>query len=581
MNVLVVLLAAVFLFFLASRYYARYLAKNLGEDPTRLTPAIICSDGRDFVPTRTSVVFAHHFSAIAGAGPILGPTMAILYGFVPAWLWIVLGGIFIGAVHDYTALFMSIREGGRSVAEIARKTLGRMGFNLFIGFTIIMITLVTSSFLNATAMSLTSLWPLSKIGVEEGKTFLKTVVINGVVMGRIGGIASTSVIFITLCSPFLGWLIFRRHLKTLYAYFLAAALAIISFFIGIHYPVSLPATTWMVILSFYVFLAAGIPVWLILQPRDFINVQILYGGIALLVVSIFSSGLSGLKIAIPSFNLSEGVSHLGLIWPMMFCTIACGAISGFHALVAGGTTCKQVAKEADARRIGYNAMLLESILALGVIVALGSAMDFGDYKSIVWPSDPAIKSNPILGFSLAAGHLFNKALGINVALGAVFGILLVEGFVITTLDAAVRLNRYLFEELWAILFSHPPRLLRNYWFNSALAVFLMWILAYSNAFSALWPIFGTANQLLAALTLMTASAWLLLRHKKNLFTLIPGLFMLATTVASLIILLGNYKRAHNYNLMTADIILIILAAGFIFLVFKIFFRRQKLAGFST
>jgi len=577
MNVLVVLLAAVFLFFLASRYYARYLATNLGEDPTRLTPAIICSDGRDFVPSRTSVVFAHHFSAIAGAGPILGPTMAILYGFIPAWLWIVLGGIFIGAVHDYTALFMSIREGGRSVAEIARKTLGRMGFNLFIGFTIIMITLVTSSFLNATAMSLTSLWPLSKIGVEEGKTFLKTVVINGVVMGRIGGIASTSVIFITLCSPFLGWLIFRRHLKTLYAYFLAAALALISFLIGIQYPISLPATTWMVILSSYVFLAAGIPVWLILQPRDFINVQILYGGIALLIVSIFTSGLAGLKIAIPSFNLSEGVAHLGLIWPMMFCTIACGAISGFHALVAGGTTCKQIAKESDARRIGYNAMLLESILALGVIVALGSAMDFGDYKSIVWPQDPALKSNPILGFSLAAGHLFNKALGINVALGAVFGILLVEGFVITTLDAAVRLNRYLFEELWAILFSQPPRLLRNYWFNSALAVFLMWILAYSNAFSALWPIFGTANQLLAALTLMTASAWLLLRHKKNLFTLIPAIFMLATTVASLIILLGNYKRAHNYVLMAADIILIILAAGFILLVFKILFRRQKLA----
>lgn len=577
MNVLVVLLAAVFLFFLASRYYARYLATNLGEDPTRLTPAIICSDGRDFVPSRTSVVFAHHFSAIAGAGPILGPTMAILYGFIPAWLWIVLGGIFIGAVHDYTALFMSIREGGRSVAEIARKTLGRMGFNLFIGFTIIMITLVTSSFLNATAMSLTSIWPLSKIGVEEGKTFLKTVVINGVVMGRIGGIASTSVIFITLCSPFLGWLIFRRHLKTLYAYFLAAALALISFLIGIQYPISLPATTWMVILSFYVFLAAGIPVWLILQPRDFINVQILYGGIALLIVSIFTSGLAGLKIAIPSFNLSEGVAHLGLIWPMMFCTIACGAISGFHALVAGGTTCKQIAKESDARRIGYNAMLLESILALGVIVALGSAMDFGDYKSIVWPQDPALKSNPILGFSLAAGHLFNKALGINVALGAVFGILLVEGFVITTLDAAVRLNRYLFEELWAILFSQPPRLLRNYWFNSALAVFLMWILAYSNAFSALWPIFGTANQLLAALTLMTASAWLLLRHKKNLFTLIPAIFMLATTVASLIILLGNYKRAHNYVLMAADIILIILAAGFILLVFKILFRRQKLA----
>lgn len=575
MNVLAVLFVAVFFFFLASRYYARYLAKNLGEDPTRPTPAVTCPDGRDFVPSRFSVVFAHHFSAIAGAGPILGPTMAILYGFIPAWLWIVLGGIFVGAVHDYTALFMSIREGGRSMAEIARKTLGRMGFNLFIGFTIVMITLVTSSFLNATAMSLTSLWPLSKIGVEEGKTFLKTVVIDGVVMGRIGGIASTSVVFITLCSPFLGWLIVKRHLKTIYAYILAAILAVISFFIGIYYPVSLPASTWMIILSIYVFLAAGIPVWLILQPRDFINVQILYGGIALMIISIFVSGLGGLKISIPNFNFREGVVHLGLIWPMMFCTIACGAISGFHALVAGGTTCKQIAKEIDARRIGYNAMLLESILALGVIVALGSAIDFGDYKSIVWPSGPSVKSNPILGFSLAAGHLFHRALGINVALGAVFGILLVEGFVITTLDAAVRLNRYLFEELWAIVFPQPPRLLRNYWVNSALAVFLMWILAYSNAFNALWPIFGTANQLLAALTLMTASAWLLLRHRKNHFTLIPGIFMLATTIASLIILLGNYRRSHNYTLMVADIILIALAGGFILLIIKTFFKKTN------
>jgi len=575
MNVLVVLLVAVFFFLLASRYYSRYLARSLGEDPNRPTPAITCSDGRDFVPTRTSVVFAHHFSAIAGAGPILGPTMAILYGFVPAWMWIVLGGIFIGAVHDYTALFMSIREGGRSVAEIARKTLGRMGFNLFIGFTIVMIVLVTSSFLNATAMSLTSLWPLSKIGVAEGQTFLKTVVKDGVVMGRIGGIASTSVIFITLCSPFLGWLIVRRHLRTLYAYFLAAAMAVLSFIIGIHYPVTLASSTWMVIISIYVLFAAGIPVWLILQPRDFINVQILYGGIALLVISVFTSGISGLKVAIPSFNLAEGVAHLGLLWPMMFCTIACGAISGFHALVAGGTTCKQVSREIDARRIGYNAMLLESVLALGVILALGSAMDFGDYKSIVWPSDPTVKSNPILGFSLAAGHLFHRALGINVALGAVFGILLVEGFVITTLDAAVRLNRYLFEELWAILFSRPPRLLRNYWFNSALSVFLMWVLAYSNAFSALWPIFGTANQLLAALTLMTASAWLLLRHKKNHYTLIPAIFMLATTIASLIILLGNYRRSHNYTLMTADIVLMILAVGVVYLVLKTFFQRKK------
>ncbi len=574
MNVLFLLFIAIILFIFASRFYAGYIARKIGEDPNNPTPAVTCNDGRDYVPTKNYVVFAHHFSAIAGAGPILGPTMALLYGYVPAWLWIVLGGIFIGAVHDYTALFVSIREGGRSVAEVARKTLGSAGFNLFIGFTIVMIVLVTSSFLNATAISLTSLWPLAKIGVREGETFLKTVVVDGVVMGRIGGIASTSVIIITLFSPILGWLLYRKRMKTSIAYLLALAIGVISVIAGIHYPVTLSPRTWMIIISVYVLIAAGVPVWVILQPRDFINVQILYGGIILLVLSVFSTGIHGLKVSMPAFNLQEGIQHLGLIWPMMFCTIACGAISGFHALVAGGTTCKQLPNEKDARRIGYNAMLLESVLAVCVVLAVGAALNFGDYKSIVWPLDPAVKSNPILGFSLAVGHLLNMGLGIPVALGTIFGILQVEGFVVTTLDAAVRLNRYLFEELWSIVFKNPPRLLKNYWVNSGLAVILMWILAYSNAFNVLWPIFGTANQLLAALTLFAVSAWLLLRRKPNWFTIIPGVFMLITTIASLIILMRSYLEKKNYVLLTADVVLLGLAVGVVFLFVKTFSRKK-------
>jgi len=574
MNVLVILAAAAACFGLASRFYARYIARVLGEDPKNPTPAITCSDGRDYVPTKRYVVFAHHFSAIAGAGPILGPTMAILYGFVPAWLWVVLGGIFIGAVHDFTALFVSMREGGKSMAEVARKTLGPSGFNLFIGFTIVMIVLVTSSFLSATAISLTSLWPLNKLGAVEGQTFLKTVVRDGVALGRIGGIASMSVIIITLSSPFLGWLLYKKRLKAVPANLIAAVICVASILFGIAYPVTLAPTIWMIIISIYVLIAAGVPVWLILQPRDLINVQILYGGIILMVIALFSSGFSGLKVTIPSFNLTEGVQHLGLIWPMMFCTIACGAISGFHSLVAGGTTCKQLSKETDARRVGYNAMLLESLLAVCVLLAIGAAMSFADYKSVVWPADAATKSNPILGFSLAAGHLFHTALGIPVALGSVFGILLVEGFVITTLDAAVRLNRYLFEELWAILFQNTPRIMRHYWFNAALSVVLMWILAYSNAFSSLWPIFGAANQLLAALALLAVSAWLLLRKKRNLFTLIPAVFMIVTTVASLLILLANYYRSKNYVLMVADLLLLILSAGVVWLVLKTFLKPR-------
>jgi carbon starvation protein len=575
MNVLILLSIAIILFIIAARYYAGYIARNLGENPVYPTPAVRINDGQDYVPTKNYIVFAHHFSAIAGAGPILGPTMALLYGYGPAWLWIVFGGIFIGAVHDFSALFVSMREGGKSMAEVARRTLGKTGFNLFIGFTIVMIVLVTSSFLNATSISLTSVWPLAKIGVKGGETFLKTVIVDGVVMGRIGGIASMSVIIITLFSPFLGWLLYKKRIKTIYAYLLAFSIGVISIILGIHYPVTLNPRTWMIIISIYVLIAAGVPVWVILQPRDFINVQILYGGIILLVLSVFNTGFHGLKVSIPAFNLKEGVQYLGLIWPMMFCTIACGAISGFHGLVAGGTTCKQLPNEKDARRIGYNAMLLESVLAICVVLAVGAALSFSDYKSIVWPTDPAVKSNPILGFSLAAGHLFNLGLKIPVPLGTIFGILLVEGFVVTTLDAAVRLNRYLFEELWSILFKNPPRFLKNYWVNSGIAVLLMWVLAYSNAFNVLWPIFGTANQLLAALTLFAVSAWLLLRKRKNWFTLVPGIFMLLTTLASLLILLKSYILKRNYVLILADLLLFGLAMGVVVLFSRTFSGKKQ------
>ena len=578
MNVLVLLGISIACFGLAVRFYSRHIARKLGEDPDHPTPAVRFNDGRDYVPTKTYVVFAHHFSAIAGAGPILGPTMAVLYGFVPAWLWIVLGGIFIGAVHDFTTLFISMREGGKSMAEVARKTLGDKGFNLFIAFTIVMIVLVTSSFLSATSISLTSLWPLAKIGVREGETFLKTVVKDGIVMGRIGGIASMSVIVITLCSPLLGWLIYKKGLRTAYAYLIASIICVASVLLGIAHPVTLTPTTWMIIISVYVLIAAGAPVWLILQPRDFINVQILYGGIALMILSLFKTGFGGLRVTVPSFNLHEGVQQLGLIWPMMFCIVACGAISGFHCLVAGGTTGKQLSKETDARRVGYNAMLLESLLAVCVLLAIGAAMNFADYKSIVWPTDPAIKSNPILGFSLAAGQLFNRGLGIPVALGTVFGILLVEGFVITTLDAAVRLNRYLFEELWTIVFRKAPALLRRYWLNSGLSVVLMWVLAYSNAFNALWPIFGTANQLLAALSLLAVSAWLLLRKKRTAVTLVPAVFMFLTTLASLLILLMGYIRRRNFVLITADLTLFLLSIGVIGLFVKMFVRKKTEAA---
>ncbi|MFQ6032579.1 MAG: carbon starvation protein A, partial [Candidatus Zixiibacteriota bacterium] len=370
------------------------------------------------------------------------------------------------------------------------------------------------------------------------------------------------------------YLLYVRKIKVSYAYLLAFMVCFISVLVGIRYPVSLSPEAWMIILSIYVLFAAGVPVWVILQPRDFINVQIMYLGIAGLVLGLVFGGFEGLKFQLPSFNLAEGTKHLGLIWPMLFITIACGAISGFHSLVASGTSSKQVAQEKHARIIGYNGMLLESLLAVCVLLAVGSALVFADYKSIVWPE--VGRSNPILVFSLGVGKLMNNTFSIPTALGCVFGILMVEGFVVTTLDTAVRLNRYLFEELWGIIFKKVPTLFKKFIFNSALAVILMWLLAYFNTFAALWPIFGTANQLLAALSLIAISTWLYLRGRKNLITLIPAIFMILTTTASLLILLlTKYIPTLNPTLLVADLLLLLLSLGVVYLSIKTMMRLIK------
>jgi carbon starvation protein len=565
MNVLIPVIVGGLLLFLGSRVYGRRLSKWLGVDEARETPAVANEDGRDFVPTKLHVLFAHHFSAIAGAGPILGPTMAILYGFAPAWFWIVLGGVFFGAAHDLAALFVSVRSGGRSMAEVARSTLGPSGFTLFILFSLVMIVLVTSAFLSATSISLTSMWPLEKLGLGPEQRLLRAATNDkGVAVGVIGGIASTSVVIITLLSPLVGLMIRRGKAGTWISYAVAALICAGSIVAGFLLPVRLDPKVWMIALSIYVLLAAGVPVWLILQPRDFINVQILYAGLAMLVVALVSCGVQGLAISAPNWNVAEGTVKMGLIWPMLFITIACGAISGFHCMVASGTSAKQVSSERHLKRLGYDAMLLESLLALCVLATVCSSLDFADYKSIVYPLDPAAKANPILAFSLSVGHLVERGLHIPTAYGTVFGILLVEGFVVTTLDAAVRLNRYLFEELWEILLGKErvPGIMRHPWFNSGLSVALMLFLAWTNAFATIWPIFGSANQLLAALSLIAVSAWLISKGKRfPLQTALPAAAMLVTTIASLVMLLPRYADKGQWSLVAADVALMALAAG--------------------
>jgi carbon starvation protein len=569
MNAAVLLIISAILFFLAYRFYARFIAKLFGENDKNPTPACSMKDDRDYVPTKPLVLFGHHFASIAGGGPIIGPTVALLFGFIPVWLWAVVGTIFIGAVQDMTVLFASVREKGKSIAEIAKESLGNTGFFLIISFAILMLLLLTSAFLGLTAVSLTSLVPVEMMRLDPNQTVVNTIMVNGVLQAQIGGISSTSLIIITAFAPIVGWLVYKRGIHVYWAATLAIVVCLGSILVGMRYPVTLNPDTWMIILCFYTLLAAGIPVWIILQPRDFTNSFLLYVGVAALFIGGIAAGFKGVTFTAPAFNLMEGSSKLGPIWPFLFITVACGAVSGFHSLVAGGTSSKQVAKESHVKKIAFGGMLVEGLLAIGVMIAVGCGIAFSDFVNIAFPAAAGVKANPILAFSVGVGGLLDKALGIPPVYGTIFGILMVEGFVITTLDTAVRLNRYLFEELWPVIFKNVPQIMKSYLFNALLCVVLMYILAYTNAFAAIWPIFGSANQLLASLALIAVSAWLAKRNKTTWFTVLPAIFMMVTTIYSLVYLLINkYIPKNNIALAVVDVLLIILAIGVIILAYK-------------
>ncbi|MCF6158276.1 MAG: carbon starvation protein A [wastewater metagenome] len=569
MNPVFILLISLVCLFLAGRFYARFLSKSVGIDSKRATPAVKINDKRDYVPTATPIVFAHHFATIAGAGPIIGPVMALIYGWGPAWLWIVLGGIFFGAVHDFSALFVSVREGGKSIAEVARKSLGTPGFLMVISFTIVMLILVNATFLNASAAALTSVIDSVQMGLDKSQVFFRWADEAG---GRVivGGIASMSVVIITLFAPLIGYLYIKRHISVIRCSLFAVLICIISVVIGFFVPISLHPRLWMILISLYTVVAAGVPVWIFLQSRDFINVHLLYIGLGLLFTGTLVSGIRGTEILFPVNNIQEGISSVGPLWPGLFITIACGAVSGFHALCASGTISKQVKSEQATYKIGYYGMLLESFLALCVVTAVIMHIDMKQYKELVLPDTGSkFHSNPILAFALAMGRTLYSGFGLPLPFGTLFGMLLLEGFIVTTLDTAVRLNRYLFEELWKVIFKKPPRFLGYYWVNSGLAAALMFGLAYNNTVNTIWSLFGTTNQLLAALTLIIVSFWLLAKGKTVWFAAIPAIGMIITTIAMLIILLTTrFIPQGNVTLIVADIVLLGLSAGIITIAIK-------------
>jgi carbon starvation protein len=370
----------------------------------------------------------------------------------------------------------------------------------------------------------------------------------------------------------MGWLVHKRHWYTGALYVIAAVVCVVSVVLGFKFPVLLAEETWRYTMSAYCFLACWLPVWLVMQPRDFVNVQILYGGLILMLGGVLLYGVQGHTMNMGMASVAEGQRLAGPIWPFLFITIACGAISGFHSLAATGTTVKQIGKESEVRRVGYNAMILEGALALLTLMLIASALPRAEYMNIVFPASK--DGNPILAFSVAMGYMLNNVAHVPVALGCVLGILVLEGFVVTTLDTAVRLCRYMLEEFWVYLFQgrHIP-FLKNPFFNTALAVALMLFFAMNSTIMSAWKIFGAGNQLIAALAMTVVTVWLLQRRRSFWFTIIPAVLMTFTTFATLIISIkknlapagsGHWIAQGQWPLTFAAALLLVLAVGVIF-----------------
>jgi len=607
---------------LGALIYAPLIGRILGERQDRITPAVAVNDGRDYVPTRTPVVFAHHFASIAGAGPIIGPVLAIYYGWLPAVAWILLGGVFLGAVHDNVATHMAMREGGKNITVVARRYVGIGAFLMLLVLLVALLALVCAAFLDLSATALTSTVSLTRLELTPEQSMFR---LEGD-MAVIGGIASTSVVVITLFSPFIGYLYIKRQTPVWVCSLLSLIICAISILVGLYLPMQVTAETWKILISAYVLVAAGVPVWFFLQSRDFINVHILYVGILFVVVAVIAAAIRGgggeaatAATAIPALNWSDASARLGPGWPVLFITIACGAVSGFHSLCAGGTTCKQLTNEMAARRVGYYAMLLESLLAICVVCCLLVGASMSHYLADCYPVSG--KGNAVLTFAMAVGHTANIGLGLPVSAGALGAMLLLEGFLVTTLDTAIRLTRYMIEEGWATVFRrydvfagfgeahtaeikavgqtgtdelagtggltlNPPPVselaprqpviathgltravlsfLRHYWVNSGLAVLFMLLLGWGNGYKALWNIFGSANQLLAALALLIATCWLVSRGRPVWFTLLPSAFMMVTSITMLVrLLLWDYlpKWPTSAPLVIADVIVLSMTGG--------------------
>ena len=512
-------------FAVAYRTYARYLGRLFELSPDRDTPAHVQQDGRDFYPARTPVLVGHHFSSIAGAGPIVGPVFATLvFGWLPSVIWIVLGSIFIGGVHDLGSLAVSIRHRAQSIAQVAAEYMNPLAVKLLLIFVWLTLVYVLVVFLDLTA---TTFAPRVPEGLSPADATALT--------RRGGGVASSSLMFIGLALLF-GGAVYRLKLSLARASAIFVPLVFLGIYAGQLLPIlpawlpaieGSPTKTWSLVLLAYCLVASVTPVWILLQPRDYLSSFLLYACLVGGLVGVLLSPLVGgeLTLQFPAF-LGFRSERLGFLFPALFITIACGACSGFHSIVASGTTAKQLDREPDARLVGYGSMLLEGVLALISVSTV----------AILAQGSPETRLAPPALFASGLGR-FLGLLGIPPQLGESFGLLALSTFLLTTLDTCTRLGRYVLEELLGMRRGRG-----TVWISSlaTLALPLLFNLMTFHdvegqvipVWKLIWPVFGSTNQLLGGLALMVITLWLKRTGRPSWVTLWPMIFMVtATTVA--------------------------------------------------
>ncbi len=525
MNGVVVLVAGIAILIIAYLTYGRWLAKQWGIDPSRETPSHTEEDGVDYVPAKAPVLMGHHFSSIAGAGPINGPIQAAVFGWVPVLLWVLIGGIFFGAVHDFGALFASLRHKGQSIGEVIASTMGSKAKKLFIIFSYLTLILVVAAFASIVANTFMATY------TESGAVDLEASAANATT-------AMISLLFIVIAIAF-GFLVYRRNAGLAVSTVIGVAAIAACMVVGLKWhPIYLSNTAWMVIVGIYILAASVAPVWILLQPRDYLSSFLLYFMMIVAVVGIIGCGMNGgAQMDIPAFagfkdTLAPTGASLGYMFPALFVTIACGAISGFHSLVGSGTTSKQLNNEKDAQPIAYGGMLIECALAIISLCAVG----------YIWENYASGETvTPTVVFATGISRMLGSVPGLAGTEKVAYTLLVltVSVFCLTSLDTATRLARYMFQEFWLEPgethqdVTGYKKTLTNP-FVATLITVVMGIGLGLTGYENIWPLFGAANQLLAALGLLAVATWLGKAGRNNGMFLFPMAFMLAVTIVSLL-----------------------------------------------